>query len=146
MQKNKQSPKQSKRIGNGRQKKNNSTKGITDAKLLKYLRDAALERAGYRCEFPDCHVNYSQLHCHHIYHRSHASLRYDLRNAIILCPTHHTLSGLSAHKNPDFKEILIAGGVRTADFFDQLRAERNRIQKNTQAWKDQCYDELKAYL
>jgi hypothetical protein len=73
-------------------------------------------------------------------------LRYDLRNAIILCPTHHTLSGLSAHKDPDFKQTLIAGGVRTSDFFDQLREERNRIQKNTAAWKQECYDKLRAYV
>jgi 5-methylcytosine-specific restriction endonuclease McrA len=119
---------------------------LTDKKLLKLWRNAALERAGYKCEFPDCNIKYSQLHAHHIYHRSHVSLRYVLENAIILCPHHHTLGSLSAHKNPDFKDHLVATGVRTEEFFDRLREERNRVQKNTAVWKQECYDRLKIYL
>jgi hypothetical protein len=74
------------------------------------------------------------------------TMRYNLDAGIALCAFHHTLSGLSAHKDPDFKQTLIAGGVRTADFFDRLREERNRIQKNTAAWKQECFDRLKVYL
>ena len=145
MQKRKRPEKTTKLISDGRSGKNKK-KSITDEKLLKLWRSAALERAGNRCEFPDCTINYTQLHCHHIYHRAHVSLRYDLRNAIVLCPTHHTLGGLSAHKDPDFKETLILGNVRTRDFFDDLRKERNRVQKNTEDYKLECFEKLKPYL
>ena len=119
---------------------------VSDAKLLKLWRIAALERAGYKCEYPDCNINYTQLHCHHIYHRSHISLRWDLRNAIILCPTHHVLGSLSAHKNPDFKDIIMGSGVRSEGFFDDLRIIRNQVQKNTLDFRWECYEKLKPYL
>lgn len=121
-------------------------KALSDKKLLQYWRQAVIDRAGSKCEFPDCSVHYTQLHAHHLYSRRYVTMRYNLDAGISLCPYHHTMGGLSAHHDPDFKETLIAGGVRTADFFDQLRAERNRIQKNTADWKMQCYKKLKAYL
>ena len=73
-------------------------------------------------------------------------MRYNLDAGICLCPSHHTMGGLSAHHDPDFKSVLVATGVRTEEFFDKLRAEKNRIQKNTAAWKMECYEKLKAYL
>lgn len=121
-------------------------KAITDKKLLQLWANAVKDRAGHKCEYPDCRVNAHQLHAHHLYSRRWVTMRYNLDAGIALCAFHHTLSGLSAHKDPDFKQTLIAGGVRTADFFDHLREERNRIQKNTVAWKQECYDKLKAYL
>jgi hypothetical protein len=119
---------------------------LTDKKLLSLWRQACLERAGYKCEYPDCNVHANQLHAHHLYSRRWVTMRYNLDAAICLCASHHTLSGLSAHKDPDFKQTLIAGNVRTADFFDELRAERNRVQKNTAQWKQECYEKLKVYL
>jgi hypothetical protein len=121
-------------------------KQISDKKLLKLWAAAVLERAGYKCEYPDCTVNYTQLHPHHLYSRRYVTMRYNLDNGIALCPSHHTMGGDSAHHDPDFKERLIATKVRTREFFDNLRAERNRIQKNTQAFKDECFDKLKLYL
>lgn len=121
-------------------------KTITDKKLLQLWANAVKERAGYKCEYPDCTVHAHQLHAHHLYSRRWVTMRYNLYAGICLCAYHHTLSGLSAHKDPDFKQTLIAGGVRTADFFDKLREERNRIQKNTAAWKQECYDRLRAYV
>jgi hypothetical protein len=56
------------------------------------------------------------------------------------------MGGLSAHRDPDFKSILVATGVRTEEFFDRLREERNRVQKNTAAWKMECYKKLSHYL
>ena len=38
-------------------------------------------------------VNYTQLHPHHIIGRRNKLLRWDIRNRIWLCPTHHTLGG-----------------------------------------------------
>jgi hypothetical protein len=121
-------------------------KSITDKKLLQLWANAVKDRAGHKCEYPDCRVNAHQLHAHHLYSRRWATMRYNLDAGIALCAFHHTLSGLSAHKDPDFKQTLIAGGVRTADFFDRLREERNRVQKNNAAWKLECYERLKVYL
>ena len=119
---------------------------ISDKKLLQLWANAVKDRAGHKCEYPGCTVNAHQIHAHHLYSRRWVTMRYNLSAGIALCSYHHTLSGLSAHKDPDFKQTLIAGKVRTADFFDALREERNRIQKNTAAWKQECYDRLKAYL
>ena len=119
---------------------------ISDKKLLKLWGQAVIERAGRRCEYPDCNIHYTQLHPHHLYSRRYVTMRYNLHAGICLCPSHHTMGGLSAHHDPDFKSVLIATGVRTEEFFDKLRAERNRIQKNTAAWKLECYEKLKAYL
>ncbi len=119
---------------------------ITDKKLLELWRRAVIERAGHRCEFPDCDIKYTQLHAHHLYTRRYVTMRYCLDAGICLCPSHHVFSGLSAHQNPDFKDLLISTGVRTEAFFDKLRAERNRVQKNTLAWKLECYEKLKVYL
>lgn len=121
-------------------------KKITDKKLLQSWAMAVKERAGYRCEYPDCTVNSHQLHAHHLYSRRWVTMRYNLDAGICLCASHHTLSGLSAHKDPDFKETLILGNVRTRDFFDDLRTERNRIQKNTDDFKLECLEKLKPYL
>jgi hypothetical protein len=119
---------------------------LTDKKLLSLWGKAVIERAGYKCEYPNCLIQYTQLHPHHLFSRRYVTMRYNLDAGISLCPAHHTLGGLSAHLNPDFKDILISTGVRTEEFFDKLRKERNRIQKNTLQWKMECYEKLKVYL
>jgi hypothetical protein len=119
---------------------------LTDNKMLLYTSKATLERAGHRCEYPDCNIKYTHLHAHHLYSRRHVSLRYNLDNMICLCPYHHTMGSFSAHHDPDFKNLIVATGVRTEELFDKLRAERNRVQKNTAQWKQECYEKLKVYL
>jgi len=121
-------------------------KALSDIKLLHLWGQAVIERAGHRCQYPDCNINYTQLHPHHLYSRRYVTMRYNLDAGIALCPTHHTLGGFSAHKDPDFKSILIATGVRSEEFFDDLRWEKNRTQKNTAAWKMECYQKLLPYL
>jgi hypothetical protein len=56
------------------------------------------------------------------------------------------MGSFSAHNDPDFKNLIVATGVRSEELFDKLRAERNRVQKNTVEWKKQAYDKLKVYL
>ena len=119
---------------------------LTDKKLLTYWRQACLERAGYKCEYPDCTVHVRQLHAHHLYSRRHVNTRYDLDNAICLCAVHHTMGSFSAHNDPDFKNLIVSTGVRTEELFDRLRAKRNVVQKNTKDFKEECYQKLKVYL
>ena len=117
-------------------------KPATDKKALKVWADKVKERADYRCEYPDCKVNYHQVHAHHVFHRSHANLRYDISNGICLCPTHHTLGQDSAHKDPTFITRLITCGVRTPEWFDALIEKRNVIVKNNDLFKAEKLKEL----
>ena len=119
---------------------------ISDKKLLAYWREAVLERAGHRCEYPECTVNYTQLHPHHFYTRSITSLRYDIDNGICLCPYHHTMGPYAAHRDPDFKDIIIERGVRSEAWHDKLIEKRNQRVKNTTAYKLECLEKLKVYL
>ena len=70
-------------------------------------REIVFARAGYKCEYYGCH-NTNQLNPHHYKTKwAYKHLRYDLENGICLCPYHHTLGGTSAHKDPNFKEIIL---------------------------------------
>ena len=44
--------------------------------------------------------NYSLLNPHHIVGRKNKTLRWNLRNRVWLCPSHHTLGRESAHNDP----------------------------------------------
>ena len=92
----------------------------TDKELLKLWREVVLKKAGNKCEYPGCNKT-EYLNAHHIHSKSKRSVRYDPDNGIILCAGHHTLNNNSAHKDPDFKDIIIQAGVRTKEFFDKLR-------------------------
>lgn len=119
---------------------------LTDKKLLKLWRNACLEKAGYACEFPDCTVNYNQLQAHHIFSRRGVATRYLLKNALCLCSYHHTMGSFSAHSDPTFMTTIIATGVRSEAWLDDLIIERRRVQKNTQEFRNECYQKLLPYL
>ncbi len=91
----------------------------TDDALLKLWKEIALIKARNFCEYPGC-IKSEYLNVHHIYSRNRRSVRYDPDNAIVLCAGHHTLNNDSAHKSPDFKETIIAAGVRTREFWNRL--------------------------
>lgn len=91
----------------------------SDRQLLGLWQEIVKTRAKYRCEYPNCIKN-QYLNAHHIYSRSHKSTRYDPDNGICLCSGHHSLNNNSAHKNPDFKEIIINSGIRSKQFWDIL--------------------------
>lgn len=121
-------------------------KGMSDAKLLSYWSQAVKERAGNKCEYPDCNIHYTSTQAHHLYTKKWVSMRYNMDAGICLCPYHHTLSGFAAHKDPDFQNILILAGVRTGYFFAKLRAVRNQVTKNTPDFKQACYEKIKVWL
>ena len=61
-------------------------------------------KAGFGCEYCG---NRQYLNSHHIFSRSNRSTRWDDKNGIALCPSHHTLGNFSAHKAPlEFAEWL----------------------------------------
>jgi len=120
-------------------------RSISDDHLLKLWGNVVKERAGHRCEYPDCHINATQFHPHHWYSRRHASLRYDPLNGICLCSHHHTMSPFSAHNDPDFKDRILSTGVRTAEWNDALREKRNQIVKNNAAFKEAALENLRRW-
>jgi len=119
---------------------------ITDKELLKLWRTACLERAGYKCEYPECSVNSTQLHAHHFYSRRIVPLRYDIENSIALCAYHHTLGPFAAHKDPDFKDIIIERGARSEAWHQKLIQKKQKIVKNTLAFKLECLEKLMPWL
>jgi len=121
-------------------------KPLTDKKLLEYWGKAVKERAGHKCEYPECNVNYTQLHPHHFYSRRIVPMRYNIDNGIALCPYHHTLGPYAAHNDPDFKSIIIERGVRTREWADDLIKQKQKITKNTAAFKQECFEKMKPYL
>ncbi len=121
-------------------------KALSDKKLLEYWRKAVIEKAGHKCEYPNCSANYTQLHAHHVFSRRGVATRYSLNNALCLCAYHHTMGSFSAHSDPTFMATIISCGVRSEEWLDGLIIERRKVQKNTKDFKQYCFEELQPYL
>lgn len=88
--------------------------------LLNLWQELIKLRAGYKCEYPNCPKT-EYLNAHHIYSRIHKSTKFDPDNGMCLCSGHHSLTSLSAHHDPDFKDIIIKSGVRTAELYQKIK-------------------------
>lgn len=119
---------------------------ISDRKLLRLWSQAVIERAGHKCEYPDCRVNWTQLQAHHLYSKSSNRMRYNLDAGMALCHIHHTNGPDSAHKDPDFKERIILTKVRTRKLFEDLKKESLITQSRTEAFKREALEKLKPYI
>ena len=119
---------------------------VSDKKLISTWAQAVKERAGYKCEVADCNVRATQLHAHHVFHRSHANLRYEIDNGLCLCAQHHSLGSFSAHKDPTFIERIISTGVRDRNWLDDLIGRRRVIVKNNNDFKQKAKEKLEVYL
>lgn len=78
-------------------------------------------------------VNYTQLHPHHIIGRVNKLFRWDLRNRIWLCPTHHTFGVQSAHNDQMWFERWMKKH-RLSDW--------KYLEKNNKPYKQWTLDEL----
>ena len=66
--------------------------------------EAVKKRAGYKCEV--CGKDMG-LNSHHIVGRTNRTLRWDVKNGVSLCVSHHKFGRQSAHEDPLwFKEWL----------------------------------------
>jgi len=101
---------------------------ISEKRLMGLWQEIVKKRAGYRCEYANCRKT-EHLNAHHIYSKSRRSTRYDPDNGICLCASHHSLGNDSAHKNPNFKDIIIKGGVRSQEFWEKLERRAYTPQK-----------------
>jgi len=122
-------------------------KSVSDKHLLKLWGEVVKLRAGNKCEYPNCHVQAKYLNPHHYYSKRNTSTRYDPKNGICLCSYHHTLGVEAAHKDPNFKDIIITSGVRSEDWHWDITERKNRVvKKNDAFFKDGWKATLEHYL
>ena len=109
-------------------------------------REIVFARANYKCEYPGC-TNTHQLNPHHYRTKgAFPHLKYDIDNGIALCSWHHTLGGYSAHKDPNFKDILIGSGVRTKEWASKLDLKaQNKYKVDLGLTEIYLSEELKKY-
>ena len=121
-------------------------KKVSDKVVLRLWGQVVKERAGNKCEYPGCSINYTQLHPHHYFNRKNKSVKYDPDNGICLCHIHHTHGNEAAHLDPDFKEKWIASGKRPQGWLEELTKNKNEIVKDNDEyramWKDKLLTEL----
>lgn len=99
------------------------SKGVLD----RLWREAAIETWGNKCEV----CGSSQINVHHIFTRANRAVRWDVENACILCPLHHTFdSKFSAHGAPAaFYSWLM--DRRGEIWWKSLKDKANKIHKWT---------------
>lgn len=95
-------------------------------------------KAGNKCEYCGKFIE-KGLNAHHIFSRSNHSVRWDLDNGVALCPYHHILGNMSAHKAPlEFAEWLKE--VRGEEWYERLKIKAKQVCKPD---KQQITEELK---
>jgi len=120
-------------------------KDLTKSQLAKKLDDAwslaCKKKAGWKCEV--CGARKS-LNSHHIVGRRNRTLRWDLRNGVCLCVSHHKFGLESAHEDPLwFKEWL--EDKRWEDYA-HLYQIKNQIKKWTLEDMQEQLDELNNFI
>jgi len=96
-------------------------------------------RAGMKCEY--CGKT-ETLNSHHIYTRRNRSTRWNVKNGICLCVSHHTFnSTFSAHQAPlEFIEWLKT--YRNSEEIDNLKLKANSTMKFMKFEKEKMLEEL----
>ena len=129
--------------------KKQKAKKTAESGVNKLWRTVVLARAGNKCEYPNCTVNFTQLHPHHYFNRKNKSVKYDPMNGIALCHIHHTNGNQAAHLDPDFKEIWLASGKRPKGWIEELTKRKNKVAKDNDEyrayWKKILEEEIKKY-
>ena len=93
-------------------------------------------------KLPEQKVAYTQLHAHHIVGRKNMSLRWDLRNRIWLCPTHHTFGIISAHNSPRWFMEEFFKKIRPSDY-KYLKEKEINIVKVTREYVEECIEKIR---
>ena len=121
-------------------------KRVAESGVLELWRKVVIMRANGQCEYPNCTVNFTQLHPHHYYSRGNKSVKYDPLNGICFCHQHHTNGKEAAHLDPDFKEKWLASGKRPEGWLEELTRRKNQIAKDNDElrgyWKEKLKEEL----
>lgn len=110
----------------------------------KLLREVVALRAGGHCEYPGCSI--TDCDPHHVGGRSNFVI-YDPDTCINLCCGHHNGNTISAHLSPEiFKQLIIAHGVRSREWFDEVSRKKNQTQKDTPEFRAACKEKLQSEL
>ena len=113
----------------------------SDNMVMQLWSNIVRERAGFKCEYPGCKVNYTRVNAHHFFSRVLHSIRYNPHNGICLCHVHHTHGPDAAHSDPFFGDKIVAL-VRDEAWLADLIRERNHKVKNNQEYKNTWYQKL----
>lgn len=108
---------------------------VSEKTVLSLWRKVVLKQANYKCEYPNCSVNYTQLHPHHYFNRKNKSVKYDPLNGICLCHIHHTNGNEAAHLDPNWKDIWLASGKRPSGWLEELTDRKNRTVKDNNEYR-----------
>ena len=112
---------------------------VSDKRLLNLLRQVMDKRTDGHCEWPGC----CQVDCdpHHIFHKSHKSVRYFPGNLVNLCNAHHRYAEANPH---DFRYEMVV--MRGNDWWIDLVQRKNEVVKFDnhfrEMWKEILLKEL----
>jgi len=108
-------------------------------------REIVFKKAKGKCEYPFCDQKATQPH--HIKTKgAYPHLRYDEKNGMALCYNHHKGGKLGAHCDINFKDIIIASGVRSKEFFILLeRKADSKYKLDLNLVKLDLLNEIKKY-
>jgi len=116
---------------------------IKSERLWKSL---AKDRANKVCEL--CHDPHPTLNVHHIVGKGRCRvLRWDLANALVLCPTHHTFGNISAHSKDYFGQVAFTSwlakyiGKKRLDYLEQRKV---KTEKTTVEFLEKEYEKLQS--
>jgi hypothetical protein len=123
-------------------KKVKSAKKTSERTVLNLWREIVLSQANHKCEYPNCTVNYTQLHPHHYFNKKNKSVKYDPLNGIALCHLHHTNGNNAAHLDPNWKEIWLASNKRPSWWLEELTIRKNLIVKDNDEYRRQWKNSL----
>lgn len=98
------------------------------------------------CEYPNCSINFTQLHPHHYFNRGNKSVKYDPLNGISLCHVHHTHGNEAAHLDPDFKEKWLASRKRPEGWLQELTKRKNKTVKDNDEYRAEWKTRLQEML
>lgn len=129
-----------------RNSKKQKGKKVAESGVIKLWGRVVINRAEKKCEYPNCSVNFTQLHPHHYFNRKNKSVKYDPMNGIALCHIHHTHGNQAAHLDPDFKEIWLASGKRPDGWIEELTIRKNKIVKDNDEYRSYWKRKLEIEL
>ena len=121
-------------------------KKVAESGVLKLWGEVVKATAGFKCEYPNCTVNFTQLHPHHYFNKKNKSVKYDPLNGICLCHIHHTHGNEAAHLDPDFKEKWLKSGIRPEWWLEELTKRKNKVVKDNDEYRAVWKSRLKAML
>ena len=114
---------------------------IKSERLWKAL---AKRRANNVCEF--CHNPHPSLNVHHIVGKGRCRiLRWDLANALVLCPAHHMFDTISAHSKDYFGQVAFTNWLAKyigKKRLNYLKRRKVKMEKTTVDFLEKEYEKL----